>query len=401
VGLATAWRITERFPDLRLLILDKEEDVGRHQTSHNSGVIHAGLYYTPGSLKARLAVEGREAMIRFAREHGVPHEISGKIVVALTEDEIPRLRAIHERAVQNGVPGVRLIGPEAIRDIEPHARGVMALHSPATGIIDYGAVARSLAKEVREQGGEFVLGAAVTSISSDSRGARVETTKGSFSCRFLITATGLQADRVAGPGEGDADVRVVPFRGSYHLLSPDRSFLVRSLIYPVPDPRLPFLGVHFTKRVTDGAIMVGPNAIFAFARETYTRSGFNLRDTVDLLRWPGTWSIARRFWRNGLWQIRHDASLTASWRDARRYIPALERQDLVPGPTGIRAQTVTRRGELTDDFLFTARPNALHIRNAPSPAATASLAIGAYIVSYVRSELESLGRSGGGTISLT
>lgn len=390
VGLAIAWRITERYPDLKLLVLDKEDEVARHQTSHNSGVIHAGLYYPPGSLKARLAGEGREAMHRFAEERGIPHEISGKIVVALEEAEIPALRAIHARALENAVPGVRLIGPEEIREIEPHARGIMALHSPRTGIIDYAAVARALAEDIRSRGGEIILGAHVTALPPDAEGARVETSRGDFRTRFLITATGLQADRLAGRGPGEADVRVVPFRGSYHLIRPDRSFLVRSLIYPVPDPRLPFLGVHFTKRVTDGAVMVGPNAIFAFAREVYERGGFDAKDAVSLFTWPGTWGVVRRFWRNGLWQIHHDVSLTASLADARRYLPELERKDLIPGPTGIRAQTVTRDGSLTDDFLFAERSHALHIKNAPSPAATASLAIGEYIVNYLRTELEAL-----------
>ena len=390
VGLATAMRVLERHPALRLAVLDKEDRVAAHQTSHNSGVIHAGLYYKPGSLKARLSCEGRDAMRRFAEEHDVPIEICGKVVVALEEREFPQLEAIFERARANGVPGVRLIDGAEIRDIEPHAAGLRAIHSPATGIVDYAAAARAMADEVERRGGTIRTSCAVTGIEEHAAGVHLSTPQGSLMARFLITCTGLQTDRVVGPGQGAEDVRIIPFRGSYYLLRRDRTSLVRGLIYPVPDPSLPFLGVHFTKRVPDGRVMVGPNAIFAFAREIYARNGLNARDAWETLTWPGTWAVVRKFWRNGLWQIEHDLSRTASWKDARRYLPALERSDLESGPTGIRAQTVTRQGALTDDFLFTARPRALHVRNAPSPAATASLAIASHIVGMLEGELGEL-----------
>lgn len=390
VGLATAMTILERHPDITLGVLEKEDAVALHQTSHNSGVIHAGLYYKPGSLKALLCGEGREAMRRFAEENNVPLELCGKLVVALDEEELPGLKAIYERAMANGVPGIRLVEGREIQEIEPHAAGRSAIHSPRTGIIDYAAAARAMARRIEATGGAIHTGAGVSAIHEDDSGVYLETARGSFLARFLITCTGLQTDRVVGPGEGVEDVRIIPFRGSYQLLAPERTSLVRALIYPVPDPKLPFLGVHFTKRVPDGRVMVGPNAIFAFAREEYRKGAFNWPDARDTLFWPGTWKVARRFWRNGLWQIHHDLSLKAAWRDARRYVPDLLPSDLVPGPTGIRAQTVTRRGDLTDDFLFSTRSRTLHVRNAPSPAATASLAIAGHIVDLVDQELSGL-----------
>ncbi len=375
VGLATAYRLLEARPGLRLAILEKEPALAEHQTGRNSGVIHAGLYYAPGSLKARLCREGKDALERFCEEHAVPFERCGKLVVAVDETELPRLAELKARGQANGLRGLEEVGPERIAEIEPHAAGVRALHVPETGIVDFRQVALALADEVRARGGQILLGHRVTGIRRFGDELVVETTRGPVLAWNLITCAGLQSDRVARMSGAPELMRVVPFRGDYCALRPSARGLVRGLIYPVPDPAFPFLGVHFTRRI-DGEVWAGPNAVLAFARERYGRFDLSSRDLAATLAFPGFRRLARRYWRTGLAEMRRDWSKTAFVQACRRLVPELEPDDVEWGPSGIRAQTVLASGELADDFSVQASERILHVRNAPSPAATASLAIG-------------------------
>jgi L-2-hydroxyglutarate oxidase LhgO len=348
-----------------------------HQTAHNSGVLHAGLYYAPGSRKARLCREGKQALERFAQEHGIAFERCGKLVVALDESELPRLEAIRDRAAANGVEGLEEVGRERIREIEPHAAGIRALWSPGSGIIDFRAVALALGNEIRARGGEIRTGARVMGIRpADPSGDRiVETSAGDFRARNLIGCAGLHSDRVAGmTGDAGAE-RIVPFRGDYYTLVPAARRLVRGLIYPVPDPRFPFLGVHFTRTI-HGEVLAGPNAVLAFAREGYRRLDFSAKDLAGILAFPGFRRLARSHFRTGLSEMWRDWSKQAFTARLARYVPELEEKDLVFGPSGVRAMAVSEDGKMVDDFSIGESPHVLHVRNAPSPAATASLAIG-------------------------
>ena len=377
VGLATAYRLLTERPRLSLILLEKEQEPATHQTGHNSGVLHAGLYYTPGSRKARLCREGKQALERFAQEHGIPFEHSGKLVVALDEAELPRLAAIRERATANGVEGLEEIGRERILEIEPHAAGVRALWSPKSGIIDFRRVALAYADEIRSRGGVIRTGARVTGIrASDSGGERVlETDAGDVRARDLIACAGLHSDRVAALTGDAGSERIVPFRGDYYTLVPGARHLVRGLIYPVPDPRFPFLGVHFTKTI-GGAVLAGPNAVLAFAREGYRRLDFSAKDLAETLAFPGFRKLARSYYRTGLSEMWRDWSKKAFTAELARYVPEIEEKDLVFGPSGVRAQGLSEDGKMVDDFSIGESPHVLHVRNAPSPAATASLAIG-------------------------
>jgi L-2-hydroxyglutarate oxidase len=377
VGLATAYRLLLDRPALSLVLLEKEEELATHQTGHNSGVLHAGLYYAPGSRKARLCREGKQAVERFAEEHGIPFEHCGKLVVALDESELPGLGAIRERAAANGVDGLEEIGRERILEIEPHAAGIRALWSPKSGIIDFRRVALTYAGEIRARGGEIRTGARVTGISgADSAGERVvETAAGDVRARNLIACAGLQSDRVAAL-TGDAGTeRIVPFRGDYYTLRPSARRLCRGLIYPVPDPRFPFLGVHFTRRI-DGGVLAGPNAVLAFAREGYRRLDFSAKDLAETLAFRGFRKLARSYFRTGVSEMWRDWSRRAFTAQLARYVPEIGEKDLVFGPSGVRAQALSEDGKLVDDFSIGESPHVLHVRNAPSPAATASLAIG-------------------------
>lgn len=377
VGLATAFRLLVERPRLALLLLEKEPDLAMHQTAHNSGVLHAGLYYAPGSRKARLCREGKQALERFAQEHGIAFERCGKLVVALDESELPRLEAIRDRAAANGVEGLEEVGRERIREIEPHAAGIRALWSPGSGIIDFRAVALALGNEIRARGGEIRTGARVMGIRpADPSGDRiVETSAGDFRARNLIGCAGLHSDRVAGmTGDAGAE-RIVPFRGDYYTLVPAARRLVRGLIYPVPDPRFPFLGVHFTRTI-HGEVLAGPNAVLAFAREGYRRLDFSAKDLAGILAFPGFRRLARSHFRTGLSEMWRDWSKQAFTARLARYVPELEEKDLVFGPSGVRAMAVSEDGRMVDDFSIGESPHVLHVRNAPSPAATASLAIG-------------------------
>ncbi len=382
VGLASARAVLRRHPGWRVLVLDKEPRIAAHQSGHNSGVIHAGIYYTPGSLKARLCVAGSAAMLRFCEERGIAHARCGKVIVATSEEELPRLHGLLERGQGNGVPGLEMIGPERLRELEPHVRGVAAIWSPNTGIADYPAVCQAYADDIAAAGGEVRTRTEVVAVRDRGDTQHVETTTGDVEARLLLACTGLQADRLAAMAGAPADLKIVPFRGDYYLIRPERDSLVRALIYPVPDPRFPFLGVHFTRK-TDGRVWCGPNAVLAFAREGYRFEDLDLDDLGDALGFTGFRRLARRYWRTGLAEMYRDLSRRAFLGALRRYIPELTDDDLVAGPAGVRAQALDPEGRLVDDFSIHRAGRAIHVRNAPSPAATSSLMIGDHVADVV------------------
>jgi L-2-hydroxyglutarate oxidase len=375
VGLATALRLLQARPDLDLVVLEKEATLASHQTGHNSGVLHAGLYYQPGSLKARLCQEGKADLETYCEERGVAVEHTGKLVVATDESQLGRFRSLHERAVANGVAGLEEVGPERMRELEPHVAGIRALWSPRTGIVDFGLVARTFAADVTERGGIVETGRRVRSFERRPEGLVLGTDRGDLLAGYVIACAGLQADRVAALAGDDAGVRIVPFRGDYYTLRPEARHLVRGLIYPVPDPRLPFVGVHLTRRI-DGAVLAGPNAVLAAAREGYRRRDISPRDLLDTVGFAGFRRLARSFWRTGAAEMWRDWSRRAFVADLRRLVPALASEHLVFGPSGIRAQAVATDGSMVEDFKLGGSDRILHVFNAPSPAATSSLAIG-------------------------
>jgi len=356
-------------------VLEKEAELATHQSGHNSGVLHAGLYYAPGSLKATLCREGKAELERFAEAHDIPIEHCGKLVVALDESELPRFEALRERAVANGVPGLEDVGRERIAELEPHAAGIRALWSPSTGIVDFRRVAHALADDIGSQGAEIHLGRPVSGIRETTGEVALETTSGPVVARYVIVCGGLQADRLAAMAGATDAPQIVPFRGDYYTLTPDARHLARGLIYPVPDPRFPFLGVHFTRRI-DGEVWAGPNAVLAFAREGYRRRDLDLGDLVGTLAFPGFRRLAGRYLRTGLAEMWRDWWKPAFVRELRRYIPEIRSDQLTFGPSGVRAQALTRGGDLVDDFSLGGTGRILHVQNAPSPAATSSLAIG-------------------------
>jgi L-2-hydroxyglutarate oxidase LhgO len=387
VGLATATRLLETRPDLRIAIAEKEAELATHQSGHNSGVLHAGLYYPPGSLKARLCREGKAAIEAFADAHDIPYERCGKLVVALDEGELGRLAGLRERALANDVPGLEEVGPERIRELEPHAAGIRGLWSPGTGIIDFRRVALAMAADLRERGVAILTGREVRSLTERGGEVVAATSAGDLRAGLVVACAGLHADRVAALG-GDRDgPRIVPFRGDYYTLTPDARGLVRGLIYPVPDPRFPFLGVHFTKRI-DGAVWAGPNAVLAFAREGYRRRDIRPLELLGTLTDPGFLRLARRHLRTGLAEMWRDWWKPAFAAELRRYVPAIRSDQLVFGPSGVRAQALARDGTLVDDFALGGRGRILHVRNAPSPAATSSLAIGAMLAGQALERLD-------------
>jgi L-2-hydroxyglutarate oxidase LhgO len=390
VGLAVALEVTQRFPRLRLLLLEKEDRVGRHQSGHNSGVIHSGIYYKPGSLKAKLCVSGAAAMVQFCREHGIPHLVCGKVIVATHEEEFPRLEELRKRGEANGLSGVRSIGREELRHIEPHASGLRGLVVPSTGITDYAAVCEKYAELISARGGSIQLSTAVVGLKPEVDEIVVETNGGAFAGKFLINCAGLFSDRISRMAGDDPQVMIVPFRGEYYDLIPQRSSLVRALIYPVPDPQFPFLGVHFTRRI-NGSVDAGPNAVLAFRREGYRRTDFNVRDLASSLAFPGFWRMAAKNWRSGMGEFHRSFSKAEFVRALQRLVPEIREKDLVPGGSGVRAQALTRQGALVDDFQFVPSGRMLHVLNVPSPAATASLVIGRSIVDTAADGLGSLG----------
>jgi (S)-2-hydroxyglutarate dehydrogenase len=381
VGLATARALLARAPRLRLAVLEKEAELAAHQTSHNSGVLHSGLYYRPGSLKARLCREGRTEMERFADEHGVPRERTGKLVVALEAADLPGLEALRRRGQANGLEGVEEVGPERIREIEPHVRGLRALWVPETGIVDFRRLAFAMADDLEVAGVRILTGRRVAGLtrlsgsSNDGAAWLISTPRDAYLARGVIACAGLQSDRIAGLTGHAGSERIVPFRGDYYHLRPGARHLVRGLVYPVPDPAFPFLGVHFTRRI-EGEVWAGPNAVPALAREGYARRDLSPRDLVSSLTWPGLWRLAVPYVRTGLAEAWRDVSKAAFLRGLRRYVPELEMADLEFGPSGIRAQALDAAGRLVDDFSLGEGEGIIHVRNAPSPAATASLAIG-------------------------
>jgi len=381
VGLAVARELTRRHPRASVCVLEREDSVGTHQTGHNSGVIHAGVYYTPGSLKARLCVEGAREMYEYCESRGIASEACGKVIVATGASELDRLEELERRGRANGVPGLRRIDARGIEALEPHARGVAGLHSPGTGIVDFGAVARAYARDVLEAGGAVVTGCAVERVQERGAALRLLHASGATVAGHAIFCAGAWSDRLAVAAGASPDPRIVPFRGAYLRLVPARRELVRALIYPVPDPSLPFLGVHLTRHI-DGDVLIGPTALLAGARDAYALSRVRRKDLLDTLAWPGSWRMFRRLWRTGQTELRHAALHSTLVRAAARYVPELRAQDVEPAASfaGVRAQALGRDGQLVDDFVFSATPRALHVRNAPSPGATSSLAIGRYVV---------------------
>jgi L-2-hydroxyglutarate oxidase LhgO len=379
VGLATAREILGRRPETRLVVLEKEEAIARHQTGHNSGVIHAGIYYAPGSLKAKLCVAGAANLMRYCDERGIEYRLCGKLIVATEEAELPRLSALHERATANGVPGLRLIETDELREREPHCRGIRALWSPHTGIVDYSRVAGAYALDVAERGGQVRVGQKVVAIERRAGRSLVTASGGAFEAATVVTCAGLYADRVAALTGAAKDPRIVPFRGDYYLLKPERRHLVRGNVYPVPDPRFPFLGVHLTPRM-NGEVWLGPNAVLAFSREGYRFRDVRPRELAAILTDPGFLRFGRRHWRTGLAEMARDLSKRRFLASLQKYVPELTLDDLLPGPSGVRAQALSVTGQMVDDFAIDRAEGVLHVRNAPSPAATSSLEIGRYVV---------------------
>jgi L-2-hydroxyglutarate oxidase len=382
VGLATAYRLLDQLPGASIAVLEKESAVGRHQSSHNSGVLHCGLYYKTGSRRARLAVKGVRQMVEFCRTHSIPHEVCGKVVVATSEDEVPRLHTLYQRGQDNGLRGLRLLSPEQLHEIEPHAAGLAAIHVPEEGIADYPRVCEVLEREIRARGGEVKTGAGVSAILPDAGGWRVVHASGDCACDWVVTCAGLYSDRVAALTGRPRSVRIVPFRGEYCLIRPERQFLARNLIYPVPDPRFPFLGVHFTRMIR-GGVEAGPNAVLALAREGYTKANVSIPDLADSLGFPGLWRFLRRYPRASWQEVRRSFSKRQFCRSLQRLVPEIRMDDLLPGGSGVRAQAMSPDGTLVDDFSFVEGPREIHVVNAPSPAATASLAIGEEIASML------------------
>jgi (S)-2-hydroxyglutarate dehydrogenase len=374
VGLATAMKAVQSFPDLRTVVLEKESGIAMHQTGHNSGVIHSGIYYRPGSLKAQLCVSGAAALLSFCREHDVAHDVCGKLIVATSELQLRGLSELQQRAIRNGISGVRWVKRDEIRDFEPHASGLAALYVPGTAIVDYKTVSKKYADILTSHGGDIRTNATVIQIKNLADRFVIETTRGSFETRFLINCAGLYSDRIASLAGAVPSVNIIPFRGEYYELSPEKRYLVRSLLYPVPDPRFPFLGVHFTRHL-NGGIEAGPNAVLALRREGYAKSDFDLKELLETLSYRGFWLMAGKFWRTGLQEMWRSASQRSFASALRELVPEVQHTDLVAAGAGVRAQAVDARGVLLDDFSFVQSQRALHVCNVPSPAATASLAI--------------------------
>ena len=391
IGAAVARRLLQLRPDAQVTVLEKEDRLAAHQSGRNSGVVHAGLYYPPGSLKATLCRRGVGLLRDFCAEQSITYDECGKLLVALDDAETRRLSDIHDRAVANRVPGVRLVTGAEASEIEPHVRGIAGLHSPSTAIVDYAAVTRRLAEDARSRGAVVRTGFRVTTIRSGAGEVVVGGPEGAGAFDLVLTCAGLHSDRVALMAGDGQDPRIVPFRGEYYLLRPDRRHLAKGLIYPVPDPRYPFLGVHLTRRV-DGEVLVGPNAVLALAREGYRRRDVSFADMRDTLAWPGFRTFARKNWRIGVSEARGSLSKRAFVAAARRYVPDLRADDMVAGPAGVRAQAMSRDGALVDDFRIGRQGRVVFVRNAPSPAATSSLAIAEHVVDIALEDVHATDR---------
>jgi L-2-hydroxyglutarate oxidase LhgO len=384
LGLTTARALLERFPALRLAICEKESELGRHQTGHNSGVIHSGIYYKPGSFKARLCVEGARLMVEFCETHGIKYDRCGKVIVATAPEELPRLQTLFERGTANGVPGLAMIDAARVRELEPHVRAVAGIHSPTTAIVDYREVVAALGRELAGRGVSieynFPVGA-ITRIRGG--GLAISTRQHTVVARRLINCAGLYSDVVARLAGADTEVQIIPFRGEYYFLRREREGLVRGLVYPVPDPEFPFLGVHFTRTI-HGEVEAGPNAVLAFAREGYRFTSVRPRELAGTLGYRGFWAMARRYWRVGAFEMHRSLSKKKFVESLQRLVPDLRAEDIAPGGAGVRAQAVRPDGSLLDDFSIAIGPDSIHVVNAPSPAATASLAIGRHIATLAQ-----------------
>jgi (S)-2-hydroxyglutarate dehydrogenase len=382
VGLATALQIIRKQNGIRIAVLEKEPGIARHQTGHNSGVIHSGLYYKPGSLKARNCVAGAAAMVEFCGEHGIPHEICGKVVVATDRSELASLQELLRRGTANGVPGIVTIGTERLRELEPHCSGIEALHVPGTGIVNYALVARKYAELIERGGGRILTSCAVHGITQSETETVLETNRGPVKAgRRVINCAGLHSDRIMRLAGEDNGLQIVPFRGEYYEIVPARRSLVRSLIYPVADPRFPFLGVHFTRRIS-GGIEAGPNAVLAFKREGYKKTDVNLKDAVETALFPGFWRMAAKYWKSGMGEYYRSLNKGAFTRGLQKLVPDIQSADLEPAGSGVRAQALDKTGRLLDDFAIVQSKQFIHVCNVPSPAATASLIIGKQIADF-------------------
>ena len=385
IGLATALQLTRQYPRCRVAVIEKEDELAVHQTGHNSGVIHSGIYYRPGSQKAQFCVSGVSSLIQFCEENAIQYERCGKVIVATDESELGRLEDLYQRGTANGVEGLEMMGPERLKEIEPHTSGIKALYAPGTGIVNFKAVASAYGDRIRANGGEILTSSEVVSVTRSggvpdpSGSIFLETTKGSVESKYLINCAGLYADRVARMMGVAPEARIVPFRGEYYTLSLQSRHLVKALIYPVPNPRFPFLGVHFTRNI-HGEVEAGPNAVLAFAREGYRKTDFNVAETLGTLSYPGFWAMTLKFWRTGLGELHRSLSKKVFLHDLQRLLPEIKDRDLVPGGSGVRAQAVGKNGRLLDDFSIQESDGAIHVLNAPSPGATSSLSIGNYIV---------------------
>ena len=388
VGLATAMEWVQAFPGTRLALLEKEPELAAHQTGRNSGVIHSGIYYRPGSLKAKTCVAGAKLMVEFCQAHRIPHQLCGKLVVAAHESELPGLRTLYERGMANGVAGLELVGPARMREIEPHAQGLQALHVRSAGVVDYRAVARAFAETIRQRGGEIRTGARVRRLARRDRVWVVETTGGEVQSTVLITCGGLHADRLSVMAGAPSDLLIVPFRGEYYDVVPGRRSLVKAMIYPVPNPVLPFLGVHFTRSV-DGRVHAGPNAVLALKREGYRKTDLDVWDILQMVGFPGFWKMASRFLRVGAEEAWRSWNKRAFVQALQRLVPDVRAADLSPAASGVRAQALDADGRLADDFNIAEGDGVIHVRNVPSPAATASIQIGRTIVEMAASAFAS------------
>ncbi len=385
VGLATAMALTETAPKVRVIVLEKEAGVARHQSGRNSGVIHSGIYYKPGSFKASFARAGNRSMVAFCEQQDIPHEVSGKVIVATESAELPRLDGLYERGLANELQVSRL-SPAELREVEPHAAGLAAIRVASTGIVDYKQVADRFAQIAQARGAILKTRAGVEAIIPDRDALAVETTAGTVRARFLVNCAGLQSDRIARMAGVQTDLRIVPFRGEYYELRDDRRYLVRNLVYPVPDPSFPFLGVHFT-RMIGGAVHAGPNAVLSLSREGYTKWDVRVPDVVDVLAYSGFWTLAARHWRSGLEEMVRSFSKPAFVESLQRLVPEIRAEDLIPSAAGVRAQALWPDGSLADDFVIQPGPRSLHVLNAPSPAATASIEIGRSIARQIPAEV--------------
>ncbi|WP_414565569.1 MULTISPECIES: L-2-hydroxyglutarate oxidase [unclassified Anabaena] len=381
VGLSTAMALGQRYPNARILVLEKENNWAVHQTGNNSGVIHSGIYYKPGSFKAKFCRDGSHSMVEFCQEHGIEHEVCGKVIVATDAEELPRLENIYQRGLENGIP-VQKISPAEVKEIEPHVNCVGGVRVFSTGIVNYKQVCLKYAELIEKQGGDLRLKTKVLKISSNGKNQVLETNNGNFETRFLINCAGLHSDRLAKLNQVEPQAKIVPFRGEYYELTPEKRYLVKTLIYPVPNPDFPFLGVHFT-RMIDGSVHAGPNAVLSLKREGYKKTDFNLRDFAEVITYPGFWKLAAKHADEGIQEIIRSLSKAAFTRSLQKLIPEVQAEDLVPTHAGVRAQALMNDGKLVDDFLIVPGQNSIHVCNAPSPAATSSLEIGKAVVAQI------------------